>query len=223
MYRIVITICDHDCPFRDGATCGHPKVPPNHERLPKKGPLPSWCPHRRHDTVISMTRLPKTKRSTFASKPRTPMPPVAHRIVRLVATYTGVTEKMILGSDKSKQVVAARDIVCWCIRAYEKNASYPDIGRWLGRDHSSIVASVRRAEAAARMSVAVREVLSAVSSALAGGEDPYRCPACDAPLDPALGACKVCPWPDLVPIELAEEVPPRPSSSPPTKEETTDV
>lgn len=206
MHRIVVHRCDSDCPFRHGHRCQHPHVP-THEPLPKQCPIPTWCPLEKHDAVVTRSKDKRHKRSSPATKPRLAMPPAAQRIVRLVAFYTGVTEESIMSGDKSNQTVAARNIALWFIRAGVQSASYPDIGRWFGRDHTTILAAVRRCEIDRLERPPIRDAMAAITNALEGGDDPERCPACDTPILPGVRACTRCAWPDIVPIELDEDRP----------------
>lgn len=63
-------------------------------------------------------------------------------IVREVAALSGIPASSILSDERRRQVVLARDLVAHA--AYNRGFSFSAIGRALGRDHTSIMAAVRR-------------------------------------------------------------------------------
>lgn len=68
-------------------------------------------------------------------------------IVASVAQMSGLTATAIKGPCKKMEFVQARDVVCYIAR--REGMSYPIIARELNRDHTTIMAAVRR-EAARR-------------------------------------------------------------------------
>ena len=65
-----------------------------------------------------------------------------YRALWAVSEVTGVPRDKILSSGRSAQLVAARDMVTGLLR--RTGMSYPEIGRVLGKDHSTIQAAQRR-------------------------------------------------------------------------------
>jgi chromosomal replication initiation ATPase DnaA len=63
----------------------------------------------------------------------------------------GVTVDEMLSRGRTKQLAHARAIVCWALR--QKGFSFPEIGRALGRDHTSVIPAVRKIERAAEANV----------------------------------------------------------------------
>ena len=60
----------------------------------------------------------------------------------------GVTFEMVLGRSRTFTVCRARDAVMTKLR--EQGLSYPEIGTLLGRDHTTVMAGVRRFEERAK-------------------------------------------------------------------------
>ena len=56
-------------------------------------------------------------------------------------------ESVIRGTQRSKHVTAARQVAMYLVRKLT-NLSLPDIGKEFNRDHSSVLYSIRQAEAA---------------------------------------------------------------------------
>jgi chromosomal replication initiation ATPase DnaA len=90
-------------------------------------------------------------------------------VVRFVAFHTGTPARVILGPQKSVAAFRPRAAVCWaCVRLLGK--STPVVGRQLGnRDHSSIVAAVKRAEEMMRRDPAFRLLCDRIESAIRKG------------------------------------------------------
>ena len=53
-----------------------------------------------------------------------------------------ITHDRLISKQRSVRVVAARDIIIKCLR--DDGWSYPEIGRLLNRDHSTIVHALKR-------------------------------------------------------------------------------
>jgi chromosomal replication initiation ATPase DnaA len=68
--------------------------------------------------------------------------PRVRRIVAEVAQITGVSEAAILSPRKPRHITLARDMVCYI--AHREGIPSTDIGRGIGRDHSSVLSSVKR-------------------------------------------------------------------------------
>ncbi len=65
------------------------------------------------------------------------------QIVAEVSRLSGVTVGEILGRGRTRREVTARDLVVFECRGLD--LSYPQIGRALGRDHTSVMIAHRRA------------------------------------------------------------------------------
>lgn len=63
-------------------------------------------------------------------------------LVARVAQRTGVTSAEIMSHDRRSRVSTARHIVAWIL--YERGYKYEHIGDMLRRDHSSIIAGVKK-------------------------------------------------------------------------------
>lgn len=63
-------------------------------------------------------------------------------IIRTVARYAGVTSPILLGRDKRQPLARYRQIAMYLCRNM-LGASYPTIGEWFHRDHTTILYSVR--------------------------------------------------------------------------------
>lgn len=68
------------------------------------------------------------------------------RYVEGVALTAGLSVRRILSADQTRRVVRARHEAMAAIRDFT-GASYPEIGRAFGRDHTTVLAGVRRADA----------------------------------------------------------------------------
>lgn len=88
----------------------------------------------------------------------------AGRIVDQVATRTGITRTAILGRDRFAEVVHARHLAMWLIRT-QLDWSYPQIGRWFGRDHTTVIHGVGRIDAMRRVNRGLAEWLDEHGSA----------------------------------------------------------
>jgi chromosomal replication initiation ATPase DnaA len=66
-------------------------------------------------------------------------------IVDAMASAYAVTREDILGARRTKQAAAARHAVMRALR--DMGMSYPEIGWLLGRDHTTVLAALRKAPA----------------------------------------------------------------------------
>lgn len=67
-------------------------------------------------------------------------------IMNASAAAFGVTYmRLVGGRDSSQPVVRARRLACWLARRMTTH-SYPQIGRAMGRDHTTVIAAERAAE-----------------------------------------------------------------------------
>ena len=71
--------------------------------------------------------------------------PMMAQVINEVAFEFGVTVQDIKGPARQKHIALARHCFCW--RAYrECQRSMPEIGRFLNRDHTTVLNSIRRWE-----------------------------------------------------------------------------
>ena len=65
-------------------------------------------------------------------------------IIREVAEKTGVSYDLIMSPSRNKRIVAARDQAIRAVCDEYSNLSLPQIGRIFGRDHTTILHSLRK-------------------------------------------------------------------------------
>lgn len=66
-------------------------------------------------------------------------------VLREVSEASGIPIARILGPSRVRPVVEARQLVCHVLRRH--GMSYPQIGKVIGRDHTTVIHSVRAVEA----------------------------------------------------------------------------
>lgn len=69
------------------------------------------------------------------------------RAARFVHLNLGVPGTALLSHRRQAELVRARALFVWCVRWSSPTTSYPTIGAWLERDHTSIMHLARKAEA----------------------------------------------------------------------------
>jgi chromosomal replication initiator protein len=74
-------------------------------------------------------------------------PKIISEVIAGAANGMGVTLDALLSKSRGGDVLKARHVACYALRA--RGLSTPQIGSWLGRDHSTVVSSLRRFEAKA--------------------------------------------------------------------------
>ena len=65
-------------------------------------------------------------------------------IIESVAHIYRVTVKEILSKDRREHIVSARQLVAYVMRELGDGFSYPEIGRFLHRDHSTVIHACNR-------------------------------------------------------------------------------
>lgn len=70
------------------------------------------------------------------------VPEPLHKLVERVAKRVGVTPAEIMSKGRRMRVATARHIVEWIL--YGRGYSYEDIGEKLARDHTSVIAGVKK-------------------------------------------------------------------------------
>jgi len=69
------------------------------------------------------------------------------RITQLVAEQYGLDARHVLGRDRHRSVAEARLVLSWlCRNGTEPQWSYPEIGRALGRDHTTIMSACKKVD-----------------------------------------------------------------------------
>lgn len=66
-----------------------------------------------------------------------------HRIQEVIAARYGFSRNALLGPSRNIHLVRARHIAMYVTRT-ETKASYPELGRRFGKDHSTIISAVRK-------------------------------------------------------------------------------
>lgn len=74
-----------------------------------------------------------------------------------VCKHFGVTRDQLTGKDRHASIALARQVASWLLR--ERGYSYPEIGHMLARDHSTIMAGVRKVERLRTVNPRVAEVI----------------------------------------------------------------
>ena len=69
--------------------------------------------------------------------------PTMRQIVAEVALKHDTTPELIIAHGRLKAIVWARQEVMWRIRLERPDLSYPQIGRFFSRDHTTIIHGVR--------------------------------------------------------------------------------
>jgi DnaA-like protein len=92
--------------------------------------------------------LPMRQHSSFAAKSAAP-PAIPNRdsdpfeVLRVVAQAYSLSVADITGKDKHKNTAEARCVACWLLRTRTK-LSFPEIGRILRKDHTTIMVGVKK-------------------------------------------------------------------------------
>lgn len=86
-------------------------------------------------------------------------------IMEAVEEKTGVLRSHLYGKSRLTSIVTARQIFCYLCRKYTK-LSMVDIGKMLGKDHSTIVHSVKKAKIYKEYDKEFQEKLKAIEDRL---------------------------------------------------------
>jgi len=70
-------------------------------------------------------------------------PEIARRLARMIGRRFGVTLTEIRGRRKAAMLVRARHLTWWMLRELT-SASYPEIGSYFRRDHTTVIAGVSK-------------------------------------------------------------------------------
>ena len=63
-------------------------------------------------------------------------------VMEAVVSVTGVPAEKVFGKDRMREVASARHMFCYMARKYT-NASLGNVGKFLGRDHTTAINSVK--------------------------------------------------------------------------------
>ncbi len=98
----------------------------------------------------------------------------------------------ILSRDRHKTVALARQVALYICRSYVRpTPSYPELGRWFGLDHSTVMAAVRRIERRRpELDLAIREIRQAAMASGAPSLDRHLSPA--SPVAPCSSGAEAC-------------------------------
>jgi len=68
-----------------------------------------------------------------------------YEFVDQIAQRYGVTVEMVVSRDRHASIAAARHAVCYALRydLPDRDLSFPEIGRLIDRDHSTVISSVK--------------------------------------------------------------------------------
>ena len=66
------------------------------------------------------------------------------RIILVTAGYYGLTPEDLVSDARTRKILEARYVAAWLLR--EAGRSYPEIGRHVGKDHTTVINSVRRVQ-----------------------------------------------------------------------------
>ncbi len=96
--------------------------------------------------------------------------PTASLIISQVSKFYSIDESVLRGTLKNKGTAEARQIAMYLIR-HLTNLSLPEIGREFGRDHSTVIHSIRKVELslkdpASPLQATVRDITSNINSSL---------------------------------------------------------
>jgi len=96
--------------------------------------------------------------------------PTAGLIISQVCKFYSIEESILRGTLKTKGVSEARQVAIYLIR-HLTNLSLPDIGKEFGRDHSTIIHSIRKVEVAlnagtGQIKDTIRDITANINSSL---------------------------------------------------------
>ena len=91
--------------------------------------------------------------------------PTPEVVVEAVATAVGVDVEDILGEGRTTSVARARRLAM-AVARWTTGWSYPEIGRFFGRDHSSVIHAVNRVERDERDHKLARRIVALVDNAV---------------------------------------------------------
>ena len=109
---------------------------------------------------------PDVRRS--ANKKLSPFDLFPYGVLEAVASTSGVTVAEITGPVRTERCVRARDVVVAILRA--RGMSYPEIGKLLHRDHTTIMHAISRIDEMMARNPAFHEEMQSLRLALTTGK-----------------------------------------------------
>ncbi len=95
------------------------------------------------------------------------MNPTPEIVVTEVSRYFNISEEEITGKNRSKETVYPRQIAMYLIRELVKT-SYPDIGKFFGRDHTTVMHSVNKIEVQIKTNDTVKNQIRDIKNNITG-------------------------------------------------------
>ena len=89
--------------------------------------------------------------------------PTPERIIKETARYYSLKEEDLRGQNRSKNMAIARQVSMYLIRKIT-NLSLNDIGVFYGRDHSTVLSSIRRIEDSIRINADLAKIIKDITS-----------------------------------------------------------
>lgn len=98
--------------------------------------------------ALAIVAAPRRAHSSFAATQPDPPPIPAHdadpyKVLRVVAHAYSITVDDLTGRDRHKNTAEARLVAYWLLRTRTR-LSFPEIGKVLGKDHTSVMSGVRK-------------------------------------------------------------------------------
>lgn len=121
-----------------------------------------------HVATLEMRVADLERRLSYSEALRIASSPVT-RIVFAASQLTGLDPVLIVSNRREPQVVRVRDAVAWVARE-ATTRSYPEIGRALRRDHSSVLTAVKRADELRRRDAEFRSLTDRLLTAVTGDQ-----------------------------------------------------
>lgn len=87
------------------------------------------------------------------------------RIIAAVTMHYGLAPGVIASPTRNAVVTEARHIACWLLR--DAGRTYPEIGRRIGRDHTSAIYGVRKVDESPLLTAAAKTIRGMLSGRVA--------------------------------------------------------
>ena len=98
-----------------------------------------------------------------------------NNIMRVVCKYYGVKKGEVLTVQRQQELVGARHMFCNMCRSHTSSTT-SDIGRYIGRDHSTVVFGARKIDILAEFDKDIREDRDIIASTILNGH--IKAPSC---------------------------------------------
>lgn len=120
-------------------------------------------------SVVEFTPEQLVDRASYLPRPRGDL--TAARVIEVCARRFGVKPEQITGKLRHKGIALARHVAMYIARhsLHRSDASYPQLGKaFANRDHTTVLAAVRKVKRVAERDRFLSEKLGAIFSELAG-------------------------------------------------------